>query len=72
MQACRRLRPLAPAAPPPPPRSPRRHPTPAGLLTNFDCSCMWFADAGWARQALSLTPEYLRHHANDLDYKASA
>lgn len=30
---------------------------------------MWFRDASWARRALSLTPEYLRHHANDLDYK---
>ncbi|KAL4443850.1 hypothetical protein ABPG75_011587 [Micractinium tetrahymenae] len=42
-----------------------------GLLTNFDCSTMWFREgrARWARQALSLTPEYLRHHANDLDYK---
>ena len=44
----------------------------AGLLINFDCSCMWFREgrAAWAREALSLTPEYLRHHANDLDYKA--
>lgn len=42
-----------------------------GLLINFDCSCMWFREgrAAWAREALSLTPEYLRHHANDLDYK---
>lgn len=34
---------------------------------------MWFREgrADWAREALSLTPEYLRHHANDLDYKAS-
>lgn len=44
----------------------------AGLLINFDCSCMWFREgrAAWAREALSVTPEYLRHHANDLDYKA--
>lgn len=40
-----------------------------GLLTNFDCSTQWFRDDKWVRQALSLTPEYLRHHANDLDYK---
>lgn len=48
-------------------------PHPAGLLINFDCSCMWFREgrAAWAREALSLTPEYLRHHANELDYKAS-
>ena len=51
-------------APPPPPVA-----RPAGLLTNFDCSAMWFRDASWASRALSLTPEFLKHHANDLDYK---
>jgi hypothetical protein len=30
---------------------------------------MWFRDASWASRALSLTPEFLKHHANDLDYK---
>lgn len=39
------------------------------LLTNFDCSTMWVQDSTHLKQALSLTPEYLRAKANALDYK---
>ncbi|KAG2449038.1 hypothetical protein HYH02_005790 [Chlamydomonas schloesseri] len=40
------------------------------LLTNFDCCCMWVADSGPLKEALSLTPVFLRAAAgNSLDYK---
>ena len=45
------------------------HFTLQGLLTNFDCCAMWVRDSGWVREALSLTPEYLRAVGNELDYK---
>ena len=37
---------------------------------NFDCSCMWVRDAGPLKDALSLTPVYLRAKGNHLDFKA--
>ncbi|MEW5296779.1 MAG: hypothetical protein WDW38_007580 [Sanguina aurantia] len=39
------------------------------MLTNFDCCACWFADAGPLKEALSLTPVYLRGLGNALDYK---
>lgn len=30
---------------------------------------MWVHDVSWVKAAMSLTPEYLRAQANDLDYK---
>ncbi|KAG2444680.1 hypothetical protein HXX76_001424 [Chlamydomonas incerta] len=39
------------------------------LLTNFDCCCMWVADSGPLKKALSLTPVFLRAAGNSLDYK---
>ena len=39
------------------------------LLTTFDCCAFWTADAGALKDALSLTPVYLRSRANELDYK---
>ena len=37
---------------------------------NFDCSCMWVRDAEPLKEALSLTPVYLRAKGNHLDFKA--
>ena len=37
---------------------------------NFDCSCLWVRDAEPLKEALSLTPYYLRAKGNALDYKA--
>ena len=39
------------------------------MQVNFDCSCMWVRDAGPLKDALSLTPEYLRAKGNHLDFK---
>jgi Pyridoxal-dependent decarboxylase conserved domain len=39
------------------------------LLTQFDCSALWVKDARRIKDALSLTPEYLRAPGNELDYK---
>jgi aromatic-L-amino-acid/L-tryptophan decarboxylase len=39
------------------------------LLTNFDCTAMWVRDAEPLKQALSLTPPFLRAKGNALDYK---
>lgn len=43
------------------------------LLTNFDCGCLWLADAGAVTGALSVTPEYLRNQASEtgavVDYR---
>ncbi|KAK9805451.1 hypothetical protein WJX73_008705 [Symbiochloris irregularis] len=39
------------------------------LLTNFDCCCLWVADAEPLKAALSLTPVFLRAKGNALDYK---
>ncbi|KAG2493805.1 hypothetical protein HYH03_008024 [Edaphochlamys debaryana] len=39
------------------------------LLTNFDCCCMWVADSGPLKEALSLTPVFLQGVGNALDYK---
>lgn len=40
------------------------------LLVNFDCSCLWVRDAEPLKEALSLTPHFLRAKGNALDYKA--
>ena len=40
------------------------------LLVNFDCSCLWVRDAEPLKEALSLTPPFLRAKGNALDYKA--
>lgn len=32
---------------------------------------MWVKDATWIKEALSLTPEYLRAAGNTYDYKVS-
>ena len=37
---------------------------------NFDCSCLWVRDAEPLKEALSLTPHFLRAKGNALDYKA--
>jgi len=37
---------------------------------NFDCSCLWVRDAEPLKEALSLTPPFLRAKGNALDYKA--
>jgi aromatic-L-amino-acid decarboxylase len=43
------------------------------LLTNFDCSLFWVADAGPLTEALSIVPEYLRNPASEagavIDYR---
>lgn len=39
------------------------------LATSFDCCAMWVADSAALKEALSLTPVYLRTRANGLDYK---
>ena len=40
------------------------------LLTNFDCSALWVADRSALTDALSVTPEYLRHDTPDaIDYR---
>ncbi|PNW88416.1 hypothetical protein CHLRE_01g028423v5 [Chlamydomonas reinhardtii] len=39
------------------------------LLTNFDCCCLWVADSAPLKEALSLTPVFLRAAGNSLDYK---
>lgn len=41
------------------------------LLTNFDCSALWVADAEPLKEALSMTPAYLRAQGNALDFKVS-
>ncbi len=40
------------------------------LLTNFDCSPLWVKRSEPLKQALSLTPPYLRAKGNALDLKA--
>ena len=44
--------------------------SPQALLVNFDCNCLWVKDAGPLKEALSLTPVYLRGKGNTLDLKA--
>jgi len=44
------------------------NPHKAGLVT-FDCCAMWAADCGAVRDALALTPVFLRARANELDFK---
>ncbi|GLC76482.1 hypothetical protein PLESTF_001786000 [Pleodorina starrii] len=39
------------------------------LLTTFDCCALWVADSGPLKEALSLTPVFLRATGNALDYK---
>ena len=39
------------------------------LLTNFDCSPLWVRRSEPLKQALSLTPAYLRAKGNTLDFK---
>ncbi|WIA32960.1 hypothetical protein OEZ86_006125 [Tetradesmus obliquus] len=39
------------------------------LLVNFDCAAMWLADTTWLKEALSMTPIYLRFTGNVHDYK---
>lgn len=39
------------------------------LLVNFDCCALWVKDSGPLKEALSLTPAYLRAKGNALDYK---
>eukprot|EP00878_Enallax_costatus_P025982 GHUV01027848.1.p1 GENE.GHUV01027848.1~~GHUV01027848.1.p1 ORF type:complete len:388 (+),score=81.82 GHUV01027848.1:52-1215(+) len=39
------------------------------LMTNFDCAAMWFDDTEYLKEALSLTPVYLRATGNIFDYK---
>lgn len=41
------------------------------LLTNFDCSPLWVRRSEPLKQALSLTPAYLRAKGNLLDLKVS-
>ena len=41
------------------------------LLTNFDCSPLWVKRSEPLKQALSLTPAYLRAKGNVHDYKVS-
>lgn len=38
-------------------------------MTNFDCAAMWFDDTKYLKEALSLTPVYLRATGNIFDYK---
>lgn len=40
-----------------------------GMLVNFDCSALWVKDATYLKEALSLTPPYLRAKGNQFDYK---
>ncbi len=35
------------------------------LFTTFDCTCVWFRDAGPVVDALSITPAYLRNEQSD-------
>jgi glutamate/tyrosine decarboxylase-like PLP-dependent enzyme len=44
------------------------NPHKAGLVT-FDCCAMWAADCGAVRDALALTPVFLKARANELDFK---
>lgn len=42
------------------------------VLAMLCCACssaLWVRDATWLKQALSLTPDYLKAQANTLDYK---
>ncbi|KAF6264901.1 aromatic-aminoacid decarboxylase [Scenedesmus sp. NREL 46B-D3] len=39
------------------------------LLVNFDCAAMWLADTTYLKEALSMTPVYLRFTGNVHDYK---
>eukprot|EP00877_Chromochloris_zofingiensis_P002321 jgi/Chrzof1/1208/Cz01g44220.t1 len=39
------------------------------LLTTWDCCAMWLTDTQYLKEALSLTPVFLRGRGNDFDYK---
>jgi hypothetical protein len=41
------------------------------LLVNFDCAAMWLADTTYLKEALSMTPVYLRFTGNVHDYKVA-
>jgi len=36
-----------------------------GLLTNFDCSCLWIKERKYLINALSITPDYLKNSASE-------
>jgi len=38
-------------------------------MVTFDCAAMWFEDTTYLKEALSLTPVFLRGAGNVLDYK---